>query len=141
VIEVARQATDELHDALLRLVPQLSPSAPPITRDVLRSLVSSDAVRLLVARGEDRQIVGTLTLAIFPIPTGIRAWIEDVIVDEAVRRQGVGEALTSAALEIARREGARTVDLTSRPSRESANRLYRQIGFEQRETNVYRYSL
>jgi ribosomal protein S18 acetylase RimI-like enzyme len=89
----------------------------------------------------DGNIVGSLTLVTFRIPTGIRAWIEDVVVDESARGHGVGEALNQAAIEEARRKGAVTVDLTSRPSREAANRLYQRIGFVQRDTNVYRYSL
>jgi ribosomal protein S18 acetylase RimI-like enzyme len=80
-----------------------------------------------------------LTLAVFPIPTGVRAWIEDVVVDQSARGRGVGEALSRRALELAAQAGARTVELTSRPSREAANRLYRRLGFEARETNVYRY--
>jgi ribosomal protein S18 acetylase RimI-like enzyme len=98
-------------------------------------------VRLLVARDADQSIVGTLTLALVLMPTGMRAWIDDVVVDETARGQGVGESLTAAALEIARSEGATRVDLTSRPSREAANRLYRRMGFEQRDTNLYRYRL
>lgn len=141
VIEVVQEATAELHEALRRLVPQLSRSARPLSEDQLESLIRSDAVRLLVARDADQKIVGTLTLAVFPLPTGMRAWIEDVVVDETVRGQGLGESLTVAALDIARSEGAVTVDLTSRPSREDANRLYRRVGFEQRDTNVYRYRL
>jgi ribosomal protein S18 acetylase RimI-like enzyme len=84
--------------------------------------------------------VGTLTLVLFRIPTAMRAWIEDVVVDESARGAGVGEALTLAALERAADAGARTVDLTSRPSREAANRLYTRLGFELRETNVYRWT-
>jgi ribosomal protein S18 acetylase RimI-like enzyme len=94
---------------------------------------------LLVAKVEGA-IVGSLTLALFWIPTGLRAWIEDVVVDESVRGQGIGAALNQEALKVARDQGARTVDLTSRPSREAANRLYQRLGFKQRETNVYRYS-
>jgi ribosomal protein S18 acetylase RimI-like enzyme len=85
--------------------------------------------------------VGSLTLAMFRIPTGVRAWIEDVVVDESARGRGVGEALTQEALGRARAAGARTVELTSRPSREAANRLYLRLGFEVRDTNVYRFSL
>ncbi len=101
----------------------------------------SPATVLLVARdGEPPEIVGTLTLVVFRIPTGLRAWVEDVVVDDSVRGRGVGSALTREALRRAEAAGARTVDLTSRPSREAANRLYRRLGFELRETNVYRYS-
>ena len=82
-----------------------------------------------------------LTLAVFRIPTGIRAWIEDVVVDAEARGRGVGEALTREAVRVAGTHGARTVDLTSRPSREAANRLYQRLGFERRDTNVYRLSI
>lgn len=132
----------DLREAFDRLVPQLSSSNPPPTDDELRHIIASPASILLVARdGEDGTILGSLTLVVFPIPTGIRAWIEDVVVDEAARGRGVGEALNRAALDRARAEGARTVDLTSRPTREAANRLYQRLGFVPRETNIYRYSL
>jgi ribosomal protein S18 acetylase RimI-like enzyme len=141
VIEVISEPTQELHDALVRLVPQLSRSAKPLTVDELAAIAGSDAVKVLVARDEAGTIVGALTLAVFPIPTGVRAWIEDVIVDEAARGQGIAEALTAEALALARAAGARTVDLTSRPERAAANRLYERLGFALRETNVYRHSL
>ena len=86
-------------------------------------------------------ILGSMTLVVFRIPTGLRAWIEDVVVDASARGRGVGEALNRAAILRARAAGATTVDLTSRPSREAANRLYRRLGFEQRTTNVYRLEL
>lgn len=95
---------------------------------------------LFVAR-VDGAIVGSLTLATFPIPTGVRAWIEDVVVDEGARGHGVGEALNRAAIEEARSRGAITVELTSRPSREAANRLYQRMGFVARDTNVYRFTI
>lgn len=140
VIETATSVTDELVAAFARLIPQLSSSNPPPNREQLQAIVSSPACVLFVAR-VDGTIVGSLTLATFPIPTGVRAWIEDVVVDGDARGHGVGEALNQAAIEEARRRGAITVELTSRPSREAANRLYRRIGFEKRETNVYRFSL
>jgi ribosomal protein S18 acetylase RimI-like enzyme len=96
---------------------------------------------IAVDREADDRILGSLTLAWFRIPTGVRAWIEDVVVDEEARGHGVGELLNRAALDLARELGAKTVDLTSRPSREAANRLYQRIGFVARDTNVYRYSL
>ena len=141
MIELVQEATPELHEALRRLLPQLSRTARPVSEGDLDSLVRSDAVRLLVARDAGQNIVGTLALALFLMPTGMRAWIDDVVVDETARGQGVGQSLTAAALEIARSEGATRVDLTSRPSREAANRLYRRMGFEQRDTNLYRYRL
>jgi ribosomal protein S18 acetylase RimI-like enzyme len=140
VVEEAVVADAELRDALTRLLPQLSTSAPPPTAYDLETLVDSPATTLFVARLSGR-IVGTLTLAVFRIPTGVRAWIEDVVVDQAARGQGVGEALVQAALDLAERSGARTVELTSRASREAANRLYTRLGFSLRETNVYRFSL
>jgi len=138
VIEEARAVDDELVAAWERLVGQLSRSASVPTRAELEEIVASPATRMLLARDAEGAIVGSLTLAVFRIPTGIRAWIEDVVVDEAARGQGIGAALTREALRLATEAGARTVDLTSRPDREAANRLYRAVGFEQRETNVYR---
>jgi len=125
--------------ALQRLIPQLSTSAPPVTAEILSAVLENPTTTVLVARDGER-IVGTLTLVMFPVPTGLRAWIEDVVVDESVRGQGVGDLLTTAALEKARHAGARSVDLTSRPSREAAHRLYERVGFVVRETKVYRYS-
>jgi len=130
-----------LVDAFARLIPQLSRSSPPPTADVLKTIVDSEASTLLVAIGDAGDILGSMTLAMFRIPTGTRAWIEDVVVDEAARGQGVGLLLNEKAIEIAASAGARTVELTSRPSREAANRLYLRLGFEIRETNVYRYTL
>jgi ribosomal protein S18 acetylase RimI-like enzyme len=147
-VEEATEATPELVEAFARLAPQLSSSSPPPSAEQLAEVVASPATVLLVARlgGEGEQegqgggIVGTTTLVLFRIPTGMRAWIEDVVVDESVRGGGVGEALTLAALERAADAGAPTVDLTSRPSREAANRLYARLGFALRETNVYRWT-
>jgi ribosomal protein S18 acetylase RimI-like enzyme len=140
-VEVAAEVTPELVDAMARLLPQLSRSAPPPTEVELAEMVASPATHLLVARDDAGTIVGSLTLALFRIPTGLRAWIEDVVVDGEARGQGIGEALNRAALDLAARHGARTVDLTSRPSREAANRLYQRLGFVARETNVYRRDL
>jgi ribosomal protein S18 acetylase RimI-like enzyme len=138
VVDEAVAVTDELVAAFARLVPQLSRSSPVPGEAELAEIVASPATVLLVAR-QAGAIVGSLTLVLFRIPTGVRAWIEDVVVDESARGQGVGEALSRRAIDLAASAGARTVDLTSRPSREAANRLYRRIGFEQRDTNVYRY--
>ena len=125
---------------MARLIPQLSSSNPPPTHAELAAIIANDSCDVLVARDGD-SIVGSLTLVVFPIPTGIRAWIEDVVVDESSRGKGVGEALNMFALQRARERGAKTVDLTSRPSREAANRLYQRLGFVVRDTNVYRYTL
>lgn len=139
-ITVATEVTDEIVAAFDRLIPQLSSSNPPPSVEKLQQIVDSDASTLLIARDESG-ILGTLTLAIFRIPTGVRAWIEDVIVDSESRGKGVGRRLSETAIEHARGAGAVTVDLTSRPSREAANRLYQRIGFQERDTNVYRYTL
>ena len=128
-----------LRDAVATLIPQLSSSSPPPTLDQLGRILADPATTLLLAHDGDT-LVGMLTLAVFRAPTGVRAWIEDVVVDDAARGAGVASALVQAALDRADTEGARTVDLTSRPEREAANRLYVRLGFERRETNVYRYS-
>lgn len=133
-------ATAEVLGACHRLIPQLSSSSAPNTMMELEEIVRGESTVLFAARS-DGIIVGLLTLATFRIPTGVRAWIEDVVVDDRARGKGVGEALNRAALVEARRRGAKTVDLTSRPSREAANRLYQRIGFVRRDTNVYRYEL
>jgi ribosomal protein S18 acetylase RimI-like enzyme len=139
-ISEASEVDADLVAAVARLLPQLSRSAPAPTAEDLGAVVASPATRLLIASDEGR-IVGTLTLALFRIPSGVRAWIEDVITDADARGRGVGEALTRRALDLAAEHGARTVELTSRPSREAANRLYQRLGFEIRETNVYRFEL
>lgn len=144
-VTVAEQTafTADLREGFDRLTPQLSSSNPPPTDEALAAIIASPSTVLFVARDPDPggRVVGSLTLALFRLPTGLRAWIEDVVVDESARGQGVGEALSRAALDRARAEGARTVDLTSRPTREVANRLYQRLGFVQRETNIYRYDL
>ncbi len=140
-VDEALEVDEELVEALARLIPQLSSSSPPPGRDELGEIVASAASELLVARGDDGSIVGSLTLAIFQVPTGLRAWIEDVVVDETARGAGVGEALVVEAVKRAQGRGARSVDLTSRPSREAANRLYQRLGFVARTTNVYRMAV
>jgi ribosomal protein S18 acetylase RimI-like enzyme len=138
-VEVLGEVTDEVVEAFGVLLPQLSSSARAADRAVLERVVGSAATTLLIARF-DGKIAGTLSLVMFPIPTGLRAWIEDVIVDQAARGQGIGQILTVEALRIAEEAGARTVDLTSRASREAAGRLYERVGFESRSTRFYRYA-
>lgn len=148
-VEEITEVTPELLDAFERLIPQLSSSAEPLKKKSLKKYLSQPNVYHFVYRavptGESPlpgldPILGMLTLATFDIPTGRRAWIEDVVVDEAARGQGAGRSLVEAALAKADEVGAITVDLTSRPHREAANRLYVRCGFEPRETNVYRYT-
>lgn len=138
-VTVADEVTNDLVSAFARLIPQLSSSSPPPTATDLGEMISGDATHLLIARDDSDRIVGSLTLVLFRIPTGVRAWIEDVVVDTEARGAGVGAALSRFALDLAEEHGAKSVDLTSRPSREDANRLYRRLGFVARDTNVYRH--
>jgi ribosomal protein S18 acetylase RimI-like enzyme len=137
-IEIVETPTDEVITALARLLPQLSSAKPPNASELATIIAGGSTI--FIARA-DGAIVGSLTLVMYRIATGLKAWIEDVVVDEAARGHGVGEALNFAALKEARRRGAKAVSLTSRPSREAANRLYQRIGFSARDTNVYRYDL
>jgi ribosomal protein S18 acetylase RimI-like enzyme len=141
-VSAASGVDEELVAAFNRLVPQLSRSAAVPTPAAIREIVEAAASTVLIARdGRDHgRIVGLLTLVVFRIPTGVRAWIEDVVVDEAVKGRGVGKALSQEAIRRAVGAGARTVELTSRPSREAANRLYQHLGFVRRDSNVYRYT-
>ncbi len=142
IIDVASPADAEaLHEALQRLVPQLSKSNPPPSLDAVRAMLEHPAITQFVARDDGGAIVGVSTLAVFPTATANRAWIEDVVVEETLSGQGIGRRLTEAMLDRARQLGCKTVDLTSRPSREAANALYQNVGFELRETNVYRLAL
>jgi len=138
-VEVLDKVTGEVVEAFGRLLPQLSRSAPPLGQAELEAVAGCPANTVLVARSAGT-IIGTTTLVMFPLPTGLRAWIEDVVVDESARGQGAGEAMTREALRLAGEAGARTVDLTSRPSREAAGRLYERAGFKLRDSRVYRYS-
>ncbi len=124
--------------ALASLMPQLSSAPAPDAADLTR-ICADRRVVVLLAR-LDGEVVGSLTLVVFELLTGVRSWIEDVVVDEARRGAGIGMALVTEALRLATEAGARSVDLTSRPSREAANRLYERAGFRRRETNVWRWS-
>lgn len=146
-VELVTESSPELVEAMARLIPQLSRSSAPLDAEATARFVQQSSVHLFVYRPDApdaegrRPILGMLSLATFAIPTGVRAWIEDVVVDDAARGHGAGQALVDAAVAHAHTLGARTVDLTSRPTREAANRLYRRCGFELRETNVYRIAL
>lgn len=137
-INTVTYANEELLAQVNHLLPQLSSSAPSMTLQQLKDFLDSSAITLFTATHEGRT-VGMLTLAMFPIPTGIRAWIEDVVVDADARGLGAGALLATTAVEHAAHHGAVTVDLTSRPARVAANALYHKVGFVQRETNVYRF--
>ncbi|GGW60357.1 hypothetical protein GCM10010503_42100 [Streptomyces lucensis JCM 4490] len=136
-VEIVQEASGELVDAFERLLPQLSATARPLDEAAVGRLVSCDTSTVLVARMPDT-IVGTLTLVLLPLPSGLRARVEDVVVDGAARGRGVAGLLIREALRIAREAGARTVDLTSRPDRAAANRLYERLGFQARQSTVYR---
>jgi len=141
LIEIVTEATDELYGAFKRLVPQLTNNNPPPSLNDLTALVRDSSSTLLVARTEHGGIIGALTLTVYRVPTGIRSIIEDVIVDNSARGQGIGEALMQRAIEVAREKGAKNISLTSNPMREAANRLYLRIGFKKRETNAYQIKL
>lgn len=140
VVDSADEVDDSFVAAFTALIPQLSESSPPPTAAVLAEIVACPDSDLFVAELDGR-IVGSLTLATYRLPTGLKAWIEDVVVDASARGHGAGEALNQAALESAKRRGAKHVSLTSRPSREAANRLYQRIGFQPYSTNLYRFTL
>ena len=138
-IKEVEKVDAQLVAAYQKLIPQLSSSNPPPGEKELTAIVESASATILIAVAEDGGILGSMTLIIFRIPTGVRAWIEDVVVDGSARGQGVGQALNEYAIQLAEKSGAKTIDLTSRPSREAANRLYKRLGFEHRDTNIYRY--
>lgn len=140
-VEIATTLTPAIVDAVDKLVPQLSRSNPPPSEQELGDIVASPATDLFIALSDDGTIVGMSTLVTFRIPTGMRAWVEDVVVDASARRTGVAETLTQAMVDRARDKGCVTVDLTSRPAREAANNLYQKMGFTPRETNIYRFDL
>jgi len=143
-VRAATEVNDGLVESFSRLIPQLSSSSPPPTSAELLSIIDNPNSVLFIAEVEsdgERSVVGSLTLAFYRIPTGLKAWIEDVVVDESARGLGVGEALNLAAIDEARQRGAKNVSLTSRSSREAANRLYQRLGFEPYETNLYRVGL
>ncbi|HXS62409.1 MAG TPA: GNAT family N-acetyltransferase [Streptosporangiaceae bacterium] len=139
-VEVLSEVTSEVVEAFGRLIPQLSSSAKPLDAAALSAIVATPASTVLIAR-VDGDLVGTLTLVTFPIPTGVRAWIEDVVTEESARGKGVATALIDEAIRLAKQASARTIDLSSRPARAAAGVLYERMGFEQRETRMYRYKL
>ncbi|MER6195443.1 GNAT family N-acetyltransferase [Streptomyces cyaneofuscatus] len=139
-VEIVGEASQELVDTFGQLLPQLSSTAKPLDHQAVQRMVTCDANTVLIARTAE-MIVGTLTPVMLPLPSGVRARVEDVVVDGAARGQGVAGLLTEEALRIAREAGARTVDLTSRPDRAAANRLYERLGFRTRQSTVYRLPL
>ena len=140
-IDIVTIADDELYEAFQRLVPQLTKNNPHPSLNDLSALVRDSSSTLMVARTKSGEIVGALTLTVYRVPTGIRSIIEDVIVDNSARGQGIGEALIKRAIDTAREKGAKNISLTSNSMREAANRLYMRVGFTKRETNAYQIKL
>jgi ribosomal protein S18 acetylase RimI-like enzyme len=126
-------------DAVLRLLPQLAPDAELPDEQYFKSLLKSRNVHFFIAELDNKQIVGMLTIGTYDTPTGTKAWIEDVVVDESHRGKGFGEELTLFAINYSKTLGTRAVNLTSRPSRVAANKLYQKMGFTHYQTNVYKY--
>lgn len=139
IVDRAAEATDELLSALKNLIPQLGANKLPPSQAELTALVRSEASSLLIARYPDENggIVGALTLAVYHVPTGVRSIVEDVVVDERYRNKGIAKALMRRAIELAREAGAGNLSLTSNAKREAANSLYRSLGFQRRESNLY----
>ena len=140
-LEIVTKTDEELYEAFQRLVPQLTDNNPPPSLNDLADLVRDSSSTLVIARNDNNDIVGALTLAVYRVPTGIRSVIEDVIVDISTRGEGVGEALMLRGIELARQKGAGNISLTSNPMRVAANKLYLRVGFEKRETNAYQMKL
>jgi ribosomal protein S18 acetylase RimI-like enzyme len=136
-IERVTEPDERLVAAVARLLPQLSPKRTPPGLLELTELAAAPGTMLLVAFDDDGEVLGMLTLVLYRVPTGLRGWIHDVVVDEDARGRGAGGALTAEALRLAEQAGAVSVELTTRADRAAANRLYRRLGFERRETNVY----
>ena len=139
IIEIS-EASNEILSQVNGLLPQLSKSASPLSLESLDILAKSESTNLFVAK-EGKKVCGMLSLVLFPIPTGTKAWVEDVVVDSSARGKGIGKALMNHALKKVREKRGKSIDLTSRPSRETANKLYQSLGYQKRETNVYRLSL
>ena len=140
-IEAATEATQELLDALAALLPQLNPQLKPLTLERLAAVIRDPATTLLLVRGDDGRIAGAAAVLVYATPAYVKARIEDVVVDERSRGKGVGEALVRRCIEVARERGAEIVELQSARWREVANRLYPRMGFELRESNLYRLNL
>jgi ribosomal protein S18 acetylase RimI-like enzyme len=142
-IGIVSEVTEELSEAMQRLIPLLGAHKVVPTWDELTALVNSESSRLLIARSPDEKspISGILTLAVYRVPTGIRSIIEDVVVDQTMRRQGIAKALLHQAIELAQQAGAGSISLTSNPQREAANSLYQSIGLKKRNTNSYYFEI
>jgi ribosomal protein S18 acetylase RimI-like enzyme len=138
-IEVVKQFDPSLLQAVASLLPQLTSSGRTMTAAELRAMIASPLTTLFIAKDEDK-IVGMISLAVVQMPTGLRSYLEDLVIDSAYRQRGAATALLQAAIDLARSSGARTLNMTSRSSRTEAIRLYERLGFRRRDTNAFRYS-
>lgn len=139
IVEICRYS-EKVRNALNSLLPQLLSSAELLSKTYIIKMIRSDTTHLLMAE-ENGKYIGSLALVTFYAPTGIRAWIEDLVVDKNARNKGVGRLLTEHAVRLSRELGAKAVDLTSNPLRKEANILYNKADFSIRNTNIYRYDL
>ena len=129
--------SQEYHEAMQRFLDQLTTNPMTLTEAMCRQLLDSDNSHLFFLV-KDEQIAGMLTVGIYHSPTGGKAWIEDVVVDESFRGQGLSKLLVAHAIEFTKSMGIPSLMLTSNPKRIAANKLYQAMGFERKETNVYR---
>lgn len=139
-VKEIRKFSAAVQAGINKLIPQLTSSRKDIDEQLLRDIINSEDVHLFIAEDND-VIVGMLTLVLYPMPTDLRAIIEDVVVDAPSRGKGFGHKLIKAAIQMAKEKGARSVNLSSQPNRQAANALYQKMGFNKRETNVYRYEI
>lgn len=139
-IEILSDVDNKIITAFNRLMQQLSSNYKPIAKEYLIDIINSSNIIIFVAK-ENETIIGSLSLVFYNIPTGMKAWVEDVVIDQSVRGKGVGKALIEQAIFYAKQSGASKLDLTSSPERVAANKLYQKLNFEKRETNVYRLML
>jgi ribosomal protein S18 acetylase RimI-like enzyme len=133
--------TDRVFEAVLSLLTQLDPDTDPVSKQYFRDLISSDNTHLFLAELDNKAIAGMLTIGTYLTATGMKVWIEDVVVDESYRGKGIGKDLIQFAISYARTLKAKDIRLTSRPSRTAANQLYIKMGFQLYETNVYKYKV
>jgi ribosomal protein S18 acetylase RimI-like enzyme len=140
-IQKINRFSERAFEAVSGLLPQLSPDASLLTREYFKSILGSEGAHLFIAELDNKQIAGMLTIGTYKTPTGIKVWIEDVVVDESYRGKGIGKELMIFAVNYSKSLGANDVRLTSRPSRIAANELYSKLGFKKYETNFYKYPL
>ena len=140
-IKKINRFSTRVFNALLRMLPQLAPDSELPDEKTFKKILKSGSTHFFIAELDNKEIAGILTLVTYDIPSGHKVWIEDLVVDESQRGKGYGRELMLFAISFAKSTGAKSIELTSRPSRIAANQLYRKLGFVIRETNVYRFPL